>query len=207
MSHAFHSPLMDPMLEEFRRVAEDLTYHEPRVPVVSNLTGAPRLRRADRPGLLGPARTRDRPLRRRGGHPVRPRGERLVEIGPRPVLSGALADIAPAPLARKGLTEDHAALTGAGRLWARGVDVDWAAVFDGPARAASTCPRTLPARALLVADPGRRHVDGWRHEITWIPVDPACRNARRGLAGSLAGRLPRTGPSPGLAALASAARG
>ena len=39
VSHAFHSALMEPMLSDFERVAQEITYCLPRLNLISNLTG------------------------------------------------------------------------------------------------------------------------------------------------------------------------
>ncbi|MGY0063229.1 SDR family NAD(P)-dependent oxidoreductase [Streptomyces sp. LZ34] len=41
VSHAFHSPLVEPALDDFRDAIAELTYHQPTIPLISNLTGEP----------------------------------------------------------------------------------------------------------------------------------------------------------------------
>ncbi|WUG92042.1 type I polyketide synthase [Streptomyces violaceus] len=131
VSHAFHSSLMDPMLEEFRRVVAGLTYREPVVAVVSNLTGEV----ADAGRLCSPEywveHVRGTVRFHDGVQALREqRVSTFVELGPDGVLSGMVAQDC-VPSLRRDLPEDRALLTALGQLHSRGVDVDWAKVFAG----------------------------------------------------------------------------
>ena len=39
VSHAFHSPLMEPILDDFEKMACDIDYQTPQLPLISNITG------------------------------------------------------------------------------------------------------------------------------------------------------------------------
>ncbi|MGW2982641.1 SpnB-like Rossmann fold domain-containing protein, partial [Streptomyces humidus] len=131
VSHAFHSSLMDPMLEEFRRVAAALTYHEPAVPVVSNLSGGV----ADAGRLCSPEywveHVRGTVRFHDGVRALRElKVSTFVELGPDGVLSG-MVDGDCVPSLRRDVPEDRALMNCLGRLHARGVEVDWERVFAG----------------------------------------------------------------------------
>ncbi|MFC7472490.1 type I polyketide synthase [Actinomadura keratinilytica] len=142
VSHAFHSALMDPMLDEFRQVAEKLTYEDARIPVVSNLTGE-----VAGPELSTPEywvrHVREAVRFADGVRTLRERGvTRFLEVGPDGVLTamarGALPEAEPGtekalftPALRKDREETFSLLTAVGRLHAHGGEVDWAAFFAG----------------------------------------------------------------------------
>ncbi|MDG9690229.1 alpha/beta fold hydrolase [Streptomyces sp. DH17] len=142
VSHAFHSALMEPMLAEFRRVAETLEYAEPRIPVVSNVTGT-----VAEPGqLTTPAYWVDHVRATvRFADGVRALADAgadaFLEIGPGGVLTAltrqtldsrdGATDTVAVPALRSKRPEQHALLTGLAGLHVAGVRVDWAAWFHG----------------------------------------------------------------------------
>ncbi|WP_449344115.1 SDR family NAD(P)-dependent oxidoreductase [Streptomyces nigrescens] len=142
VSHAFHSPLMEPMLAEFRTVVSQLTYSDARLPVVSNVTGR----------LAEPAELRDpeywvRHVREAvrfhdGIQAAHADGvATFLELGPGGVLSAMGRDCLPdddtvtfQPSLRSPFADPEALLKALTGLWTRGVRLDRAALLPGGRR-------------------------------------------------------------------------
>nr|WP_238590267.1 type I polyketide synthase [Pseudonocardia sp. AL041005-10] len=164
VSHAFHSPLMDPMLEEFRAVAERLDYAEPVVPVVSNLTGA-----LAEPGQLCDPEYWVRHVRETvrfadGVAALDAAGvTAYLEIGPDGVLSALAAQTVPegavtVPLLRRDRDEETTVLTARAQLHTAGRTGDWHDVFAGTRPARVDLPTYAFQRQWFW--PGPRTADG-----------------------------------------------
>ncbi|MFH8798195.1 beta-ketoacyl synthase N-terminal-like domain-containing protein [Streptomyces sp. NPDC017936] len=138
VSHAFHSPLMDPMLEEFAAAARELTYRPPLIPMISDVTGG----LADATRLCSPAywvRHVREAVRFADAVRALP-GEGItafLELGPDRQLTAMAGDCVPGSrLAlcagqRRGRPEARSLLEAVAQAHVRGVPVDWPALFAG----------------------------------------------------------------------------
>ena len=178
VSHAFHSPLMDAMLDDLRRVASTVAYRAPDRPVVSNVTGA----------IAGPEiatseywvrHVRDAVRFSDGVRALHGAGAgTFVEVGPKSTLLGLVpaclgeASVALVPSLRTDRPEPQAILAALGSHHVTG-GASTGRACSPRVRAAWICPRT----------PGSASATGW--------TSPRVEPRRR--ATPAAGRWPASG--------------
>ncbi|CAM2068741.1 Amino acid adenylation domain-containing protein [Sulfidibacter corallicola] len=142
-SHAFHSHLMEPMLEPFRAFAAGIEYRSPRIPLVGNEDGlileewrvpdgAWWANHCRAPVAFAPG------LRAALGEPDEAATTLCVELGPRPVLLalGRQSGLDPAcwlPSLDPREPDDLVMARGLATMAAHGVAVDWDAFYGAPA--------------------------------------------------------------------------
>ncbi len=163
VSHAFHSPLMQPMLTDFERELRGVTFHPPTRPIVANVTGQPDTALAMmRPDywlqqIVSPVRFAEAVAAAGTAGPTL-----FVEIGPRPILCGLGARTLTTPgtswhPSLAGPRDDGSALAEAtAAVYTAGGEIDWVARHQaepGPRLALPTYPFER-----------RRH---------WLPAPPA----------------------------------
>ncbi|HEV2634116.1 MAG TPA: SDR family NAD(P)-dependent oxidoreductase [Actinocrinis sp.] len=179
VSHAFHSPLMDPMLEDFRQVAEAIDYHPAQIPIVSNLSGSLGAEDHATPDywvrhVRGAVRFADgiRALHAEGvrtyvelvgdGALAAMARESLPADAPDPAVADRSRGPVFVPLLRGDRPDARALATALADLWVHGAGPDWTAVF---------------------ADDGARPVElptyPFQHERYWLesPEAPAAQAA------------------------------
>ncbi|MFI5825455.1 SDR family NAD(P)-dependent oxidoreductase, partial [Streptomyces rishiriensis] len=180
VSHAFHSPLMEPMLEAFREVAEGISYGSAQVPLVSNVSG-----RLAADGELASADYWVRHVREAvrfadGIGVLASEGvTRFLEIGPDGTLTAlaqnnAADDVLYAPVLRKDGQESRHFVAALARLHLSGAAVTWSTLLP----AARTVE--LPTYAFhrdrfwlersYAEDGSAVAVDDLHHRVVWRTV-------------------------------------
>ena len=170
VSHAFHSPLTEPILEKFRNIASKVDYAEPDVPIISNLTG----KRVKAEDITSPdywTRHIREGVRFYDSMKtlVQEGYEIFLEIGSAATLTGLGKQSFPdnkaiwLPSLKKGGDAWHQILNSLSELYVRGFETDWTG-FDQPySREKVVLPNYPFQRRRFWMDPlPKHHVDAYR---------------------------------------------
>ncbi|MEU9508927.1 type I polyketide synthase [Micromonospora sp. NPDC048170] len=177
VSHAFHSPLMEPMLDEFRAVLDGLAYSAPSLPIVSNVTGTladgDEIRTAD----YWVRHVREAVRFADGIAALKAAGaDTFLEVGPRSVLTAMTGDILPdsgrvlAVAAQRGDRPEPQALLGAlAELHVHGVPVTWQLWFADTGAGRVDLPTYAFQHQRYWPEAGA----GWTGDVTAVGLRPA----------------------------------
>ncbi|MBF0238361.1 MAG: SDR family NAD(P)-dependent oxidoreductase [SAR324 cluster bacterium] len=135
VSHAFHSPLIEPMVPAFSNVVEEVTLSLPGINLISNLTGELASAEITTPEYWCQHITQPVNFAQSMATLHKQGCEVFVEIGPKPVLLGMGHSCLPEdvgvwlPSLRKGAEDWQQLLQSLGELYGLGAAIDWTA-FD-----------------------------------------------------------------------------
>ncbi|HVH47490.1 MAG TPA: beta-ketoacyl synthase N-terminal-like domain-containing protein, partial [Labilithrix sp.] len=186
VSHAFHSALMEPMLDEFERILRTMTLESPKIALASGVTGrigGDELATSDywRRHAREPVRFAD------GIRTLRTRGiDTFLEIGPQPILLGMGTLCVPGhgrwlPSLRKQRSEWEVLLESVAQLHVDGATIDW----DGFHRPYARSRVPLPTYA-------------WQKQRYWIDTSRSLRRSGQETGHPLLGvRVPVAGAGRG----------
>ncbi len=190
VSHAFHSPRMDPMLDAFEAVAASIAWHPAKRLLVSNVTGtwadaSAQTARYWRDHVRGTVRFAD------GVQTLLDAGYDLfLEVGPHPTLLGNVrrirADLpsgALIPTLKRDVADDVALATALGSLFVRGYEPNWRA-WSPPGPWVDLPLTPMDRRRIWLADPefptaGERVADALV-EVAWRDLPTASRRSLEG---------------------------
>ncbi|MFE2873443.1 type I polyketide synthase, partial [Embleya sp. NPDC059259] len=177
VSHAFHSPLMDPVLDEFATVVNDVAFAEPEIPMAATAEEVCSARYwVDH--VREPVRFADHLARLRAAGVTR-----FVEIGPDGVLTAmgpqTIGDASFTASQRRDRPQVHTAVTALAHLHTAGHPVDWSRLFTGTAATLTDLPTYAfqhrhywmqrAAPAVAVQTPGAPSADR-TYRIGWTPL-------------------------------------
>ena len=173
VSHAFHSPLMEPMLGEFARIAGEVRYSAPRMRVISNVTG---LIAGEELATAGywVRHVREAVRFQQGIETAYAQGGRVfLEVGPQSTLLRLGQRCVPSgealwlPSLGKGQDAWQQLLATLGHLHVRGLEVDWRAFQEGHASRRLAIP-TYPfqRKRYWVGGGGSKHAHSGRSAVS-----------------------------------------
>ncbi|MFN6534741.1 MAG: SDR family NAD(P)-dependent oxidoreductase, partial [Nostoc sp. EkiNYC01] len=197
VSHAFHSPLMQPMLAKFEQVAATVKYQQPQLDIVSNVTGKIVRQQEMSNAAYWVEHIRASVQFAASMQALYQTGyEVFVEIGPHPTLLGMARRECPEVLdeqglwlasLRKGKEDWQQLLNSVAQLYVAGVEIDWQEFESDYARNKVILPNYpwqrqrywLPTATTTSLPP---ELQDWLYEVQWQPQIPAVQQSTIALA-------------------------
>jgi malonyl CoA-acyl carrier protein transacylase len=184
VSHAFHSPLMQPMIAEFAEVAAQVTYATPQIPIVSNVSGTIATEAIATPEywckhVLQPVRfAASMETLHQYGCKI------FLEVGTRPILLGMGQQCLPkddslwlASL-RPGQPDSQMILMSLGELYVRGLKVDWQGFYKAQSQQQKVVPTEVPIQQRELLESlvtqkqsklDKNNQSPWRQQVASLP--------------------------------------